>query len=78
MAEVDPIGIGWLLDSDKVSDSLYKILEHQVIPLYFDYRREWIKNMVSARRLVLENFTTTRVLKQYIEQLYLPSLSFRA
>lgn len=75
MAEIDPLGIGWLLDSDKVSDSLYRTLENQVIPLYFDHRQEWLKNMVSARRLILENFTTTRVLKEYIEKLYLPLIS---
>ena len=75
MAEIDPIGIGWLIDSDKVSDALYQTLENQIIPLYFDHRQEWLKNMASARELILNRFTTTRVLKQYIEKLYLPALT---
>ena len=74
MAEIDPLGIGWIIDSDKVSDSLYQTLEHQVIPLYFDHRQEWIKNMASARRLILDRFTTTRTLKEYVEKLYLSAL----
>ena len=75
MAEIDPLGIGWIIDSDKVSDSLYQTLEHQVIPLYFDHRQEWIKNMASARQLILKHFTTARVLKEYTERLYLPVIS---
>ena len=74
MAEIESYGIGWMLDSDRVSDSIYQILEDKIIPLYFDRKPDWMINMAQARQLILDRFTTTKLLKEYVEKLYLPLL----
>lgn len=75
MAEINPLNVGWLLDSDNVTESFLLTLKENIIPLYC--RREaknmpelWIKNMRHARELVQNEFSATRMLRQYIETLY--------
>jgi glycogen phosphorylase len=57
---------------------LYRILEEEVVPLYFDrdedgIPRAWIEKMRRSTATTLWNFSTTRMLQQYTEQLYLPA-----
>ena len=80
MQEVDFYGIGWPLDSDKINESILASLENEIIPLYFDRDEKdvpklWIENMIRARHLIKDRFSTARMIKDYIEQLYLPLLS---
>ncbi len=80
VAEVDLYKIGWVLDSDNITDNLLDILEHNIIPEYYFKNTEgvpeaWIDNMKNARELILNEFTTTRMLVEYFTQMYLPVLS---
>ncbi|HVZ66967.1 MAG TPA: alpha-glucan family phosphorylase [Patescibacteria group bacterium] len=80
MDEVDFYGIGWPLDTDKVNESILGTLEAEIIPLYFNRDSNnvptlWIENMKRARNLILSEFSTTRMLKEYIELLYTPLVS---
>lgn len=68
--EVDLSGIGWILDSNYITDSFLEILEQKIIPLY--QTKEWENYMIRARELILGNFTATRMLREYLEQMYLP------
>jgi starch phosphorylase len=57
---------------------LYRILEDEVVPLYFDRDRDgipqrWIDLMRRSKASTLWNFSTTRMLQQYTERLYLPA-----
>jgi glycogen phosphorylase len=57
---------------------LYRILEEEVVPLYFErdadgIPRGWIEKMRRSTATTLWNFSTTRMLQQYTEQLYLPA-----
>ena len=76
--EVDAGPLGWVLPEGAPAADLYDILEHQVAPLY--YRRdngvpsEWITKMRANMQLVLDNFTATRMLGEYYDQLYAPAL----
>lgn len=75
IAEIDLPSVGWALDSDKVSESLIETLEKEISPMFFNENKEqWIAKTVAARELVLGKFTSTRVLKEYIEKLYKPSI----
>jgi len=55
------------------------VVERNIIPLYFDHLKNpkdsvWVKKMEKVRSLIIDNFSTSRVLKEYIEKLYIPTL----
>jgi starch phosphorylase len=60
--------------------SLYDVLENEVIPLYYERdSREiphgWVQRMKSSMRTIIPRFSTRRMLKEYIERLYIPALN---
>jgi len=61
------------------SQALYQILEEQVIPLYYDrdaadVPHGWIRVMKQAIRGSVAAFSTRRMIKEYIAQMYLPAM----
>jgi starch phosphorylase len=57
---------------------LYRILEDEVVPMYFDrddqaLPQAWLGRMRRSMATTLWNFSTTRMLQQYTERLYLPA-----
>jgi starch phosphorylase len=60
--------------------SLYDILESQIIPLYYKKRSsdglpgEWIDMMKESIRTLSPQFSTRRMVKEYVEQLYVQAL----
>jgi starch phosphorylase len=61
------------------AESLYNTLENEIIPLYYDREtfgipREWIERLKESLRTVTPQFSTRRMLKEYIERLYVPAL----
>ncbi len=76
MAEVDIQKIGWELDSDTITDSLLDVLENDVIPAYYaDNQEKWKTLQDNSKSLVREQFSTTRMLRDYFEKTYLPILT---
>jgi len=61
------------------AESLYDVLENQIIPLYYTERNadnvpmEWMKMLKESVRTIAPQFGTRRMLKEYIERLYLPA-----
>jgi starch phosphorylase len=59
---------------------LYETLENEIIPLYYNRRSsdklpgEWISRMKNAIRTLSPVFSTTRMLKEYMNELYLPAM----
>jgi starch phosphorylase len=73
--EVDIPKIGWELESDTVSNSVIEVLQNEIIPMYYSKdKAAWTEKMRNARTLIMENYSATRMLKQYFEKLYLPIL----
>lgn len=73
-AEVTWDGIGWTLDPDKTAASLYEKLEKEIKPLFWKrgvdgVPHEWVERMQKSIKLA-EQFSSTRMLKEYIEKLY--------
>jgi len=66
------------LQDSKDANSLYDLLEHQIIPLYYSERSsdglpgDWIKRMKESMRTLTPQFSMRRMLKEYAERLYLP------
>lgn len=81
--EVDLAGIGWVIDPDHSAESLYTLLEQEIIPLY--YKRnddgiptEWVNRMKQTMTLVWSKFSAERMLGEYIEILYRPALELES
>lgn len=69
----------WTLDADITADSLYAMLENEIIPAFYardekGYPRSWIEKMKKTRTIVLERYTTTRMLDEYMSKLYFPEV----
>jgi glycogen phosphorylase len=74
--EVDLSGIGWIADNNNLTESLLNIIDQQIIPLYYFRDKNnipggWIENMIKARALILNQFNTTRMLREYISLMYI-------
>jgi starch phosphorylase len=65
---------------DKVeSQAIYEMLEDEVVPLFFDrgpdgVPRRWVARMKHAMRTICPFFNTNRMVQEYAEQFYLPTV----
>jgi starch phosphorylase len=80
---------GWAIgeDADPVAEaqddsdaaSLYNVLENEIIPLYYTGRNsdniplEWIAKVRESLRTITPQFSTRRMVKEYVDRLYLPA-----
>ncbi|MCX7928620.1 MAG: alpha-glucan family phosphorylase [Patescibacteria group bacterium] len=74
--EVNWEDFGWILDQKNIAESFYDVLENKIAPIYYQrdtsgIPNEWIKKMRKSIN-VAKNFSTTRMLKEYIDFLYKP------
>ena len=81
---------GWAIGDDKDSDSsqtqdekdaddLYNILENEIIPLYYErdpreISHAWLARMKYSMKTIIPQFSTRRMVKEYVERLYVPAL----
>jgi starch phosphorylase len=81
---------GWLIDSagaganEETTDAadaeaLYHLLEHDVVPAFYDrdasgLPRRWIRIVKEAIRSVAPQFSTRRMVKDYVTRLYVPAM----
>ncbi len=78
--EVDLNNIGWILENDRIHQDLIDTLRDTIVPLYYERNEQnipqkWEGNMTNARNLILQKFSTTRMLKEYFEKMYLPIIT---
>jgi glycogen phosphorylase len=81
--------VGWAIGNgtdahdeagDKLeAEALYDLLEREIVPMFFDRNedrlpRAWIQKMKGAISLCVPEFNTRRMVKNYTEQMYIPSL----
>ncbi|MFH2102193.1 MAG: alpha-glucan family phosphorylase [Chloroflexota bacterium] len=68
------------IDDEDDAESLYDTLEEEIIPLYYgdrgadDMPRKWVAKVKEALRTVTPLFSTRRMVKEYVERLYLPAM----
>jgi starch phosphorylase len=60
------------------AQALYHLLEHELIPSWYDrdaagVPKRWVETMRRSMATTLWRFSTTRMLQEYLEQLYLPA-----
>ena len=60
------------------AQDLYRLLENEIVPMYYDrdedgLPRRWLDLMKESIASTIWQFSTTRMLEEYVEQLYLPA-----
>jgi starch phosphorylase len=89
-AEACNVSTGWAIGSDEEygdeayqdeveSNALYDLLEKEIVPLFYqrgsdNLPRGWIGHMKAAMRAICPVFNTNRMVRQYVEEFYLPAL----
>lgn len=73
--EIPLNNFGWIIKDNDITSDLLNIIEGKIIPNYnelLEKGREsnWANNMTKSRNIVLDKFSTTRMLQDYIEKLY--------
>jgi glycogen phosphorylase len=72
-------GLDSEVDDEADAGSLYDVLENQIIPLYYTERNadnvplEWLAIMKKSLQTIIPQFSTRRMVKEYIERLYFPA-----
>lgn len=79
VAEVDLTDIGWTIDPEHTAEDLYRLLEEEITPMYYDRNsdgipNEWVKRMKQTIALVWHDFSAKRMVEDYIDVLYRPTL----
>jgi glycogen phosphorylase len=75
----DDGGLDVDVDDDADAISLYDVLEKKIVPLYYNERNadnvplEWLTMMKKSIQTITPQFSTRRMLKEYIERLYIPA-----
>jgi starch phosphorylase len=67
---------------EEVAASLYDVLENQVIPLFFKrdeagLPQGWIEKMIQSASRIGRQFSSDRMVLQYLEQSYVPAAERR-
>jgi starch phosphorylase len=62
------------------SESLYNLLETEVVPLFYDRTddgvpRKWVARVKNGLRTICSVFNTNRMLREYVEKMYAPALA---
>ncbi len=82
---------GWIIGSDKDYDdpneqdkkdaeSIYQILENELIPLYYqsrtmgDLSEQWVSKIKESICSCAPKFSTRRMLREYMQEMYLPTM----
>lgn len=74
--EINITDVGWDIDSGSVEKSIQDVLQYDILPLYYSSdKNKWELLMKNARNLVINKFSSTRMLKEYVEKLYLPVIT---
>lgn len=78
--EVNHEEVGWVTHDSTSNDEMLNLLQNEIIPTYALHVENpidslWKKKMMTARNLILKQFSTTRMLQEYIEKLYIPIMA---
>lgn len=73
--EVDWYKIGWIIDENNPSDSLYNYLENNIAPLYYSknskgFNEDWVEMMRNSIKMILRDFSSERMLDDYLNKIY--------
>ena len=70
--EAELYKVGWILDNDHLSENILDVLERDIVPMYYQKPLIWKEHMQNARSMVKNQYSTTRMLREYEERFYKP------
>ena len=81
---------GWLIEGHAAAqdeaatdeadaESLYHLLEQEIVPAFYEcddrsVPRRWVRVVKEAIRSVVPAFSTRRMVKDYVERMYVPAM----
>jgi starch phosphorylase len=80
--------VGWAIGEDsehyeagrdaREADELYRVLEEQVVPEFFErdsfgIPRAWVSRMRASMSLLTVQYSSNRMVREYVEKIYLPA-----
>jgi starch phosphorylase len=73
--EVDWFRIGWVISEQDSADSLYSLLQNDIVPLYYNknesgFNEDWLSMMLNSIQLSLQNFSAERMVRDYLDKIY--------
>lgn len=79
IAEVELFKVGWAIEDTYPTKNLLDVFEESILPMYYKHlenptNSDWLEHMKNAREMIINQFSMERVLREYIEKLYLPIL----
>lgn len=71
--EIEMLGVGWVLPDTDLTDNMLDLLKYQILPLYYERNadgipKNWVDMMKNARQLIINEFSMTRALRQYLNE----------
>jgi starch phosphorylase len=62
------------------AQALYTLIEQQVVPAFYDrdgagIPRRWLQTVKQSIRTVLPRFSSRRMVKEYVREMYVPALA---
>jgi starch phosphorylase len=76
--EIKDTGLVWEIEDNLNPEQYYSQLQQQIIPLFWertdDIPHKWVERMKGTIQVILRDYGTTRMLRDYIEKLYRPIL----
>jgi starch phosphorylase len=74
--EVDWFGRGFTLPVEHAETRIYDLFSRRILPAYYGYRdrhnipRQWVDMMVETMRTVAPNYSSTRMVCDYVDKMY--------
>jgi starch phosphorylase len=59
------------MQDDADADSLFKLLEDEILPLYYDYPERWLEIVKNGMTDIIPHFDSNRMAQEYYEKLYI-------
>jgi starch phosphorylase len=66
---------------DADAAELYRLLEEEIVPAFYDRSgpdqvpHQWVRVVKEAIRTVAPQFSTRRMVKEYVREMYVPAVS---
>ncbi len=76
----EDVDLGTEVQDETDAESLYDTLDNKIIPLYYNERgaedlpHKWVAMIKESMRTVTPQFSTQRMLKEYVDRLYMPAM----
>jgi starch phosphorylase len=58
------------VQDDQDANSLYRLLETEILPMYYDFPKRWQEIMMNSMQDIIPTFDSNRMAREYYEKMY--------